>query len=34
MEEVQAALRAAGYRTFPCRIDLRGLEVEETQAHA
>jgi len=22
-------LRAAGYRLFPCRVDLRGLEVED-----
>ena len=28
-EAVAAALKAAGYRTFPCRLDLRGLEVEE-----
>jgi hypothetical protein len=27
-ERVTRALRAAGYRTFPCRVDLRGLEVE------
>ena len=28
-EAVATALKAAGYRTFPCRLDLRGLEVEE-----
>ena len=28
-ERVAAALKAAGFRTFPCRLDLRGLEVEE-----
>ena len=28
-EAVVEALKAAGYRTFPCRLDLRGLEVEE-----
>ena len=28
-EAVAAALKAAGHRTFPCRLDLRGLEVEE-----
>ena len=28
-EGVAAALKAAGFRTFPCRLDLRGLEVEE-----
>jgi hypothetical protein len=26
---VQQALKEAGYRTFPARVDLRGLEVEE-----
>jgi galactokinase/mevalonate kinase-like predicted kinase len=31
MEQVQAALKAAGYRSFPCRMDLRGLEVEEVE---
>ncbi len=28
-ESLQAALKGAGYRTFPCRVDLRGLELEE-----
>ena len=28
-EAVTVALKAAGHRTFPCRLDLRGLEVEE-----
>jgi len=28
-EAVVDALKAAGYRSFPCRVDLRGLEVEE-----
>ena len=28
-EALVLALKAAGYRTFPCRLDLRGLEVEE-----
>jgi D-glycero-alpha-D-manno-heptose-7-phosphate kinase len=28
-EAVQQALKEAGYRTFPARVDLRGLEVEE-----
>ncbi len=28
-EAVQQALQDAGYRTFPARVDLRGLEVEE-----
>lgn len=28
-EAVADALKAAGYRSFPCRVDLRGLEVEE-----
>ena len=28
-EAVVAALKAAAYRTFACRLDLRGLEVEE-----
>jgi shikimate kinase len=27
-ERVQEALKAKGYRSFPCRVDLRGLEVE------
>jgi hypothetical protein len=26
---VTAALEGAGFRTFPARVDLRGLEVEE-----
>ncbi len=28
-EHVRRALQAASYRTFPCRVDLRGLEVED-----
>lgn len=28
-ERVTRAVQAAGYRTFPCRVDLRGLEVED-----
>jgi hypothetical protein len=28
-ERVVRALRAASYRTFPCRVDLRGLEVND-----
>jgi D-glycero-alpha-D-manno-heptose-7-phosphate kinase len=28
-EAVAASLQAAGFRTFPARVDLRGLEVEE-----
>jgi galactokinase/mevalonate kinase-like predicted kinase len=27
-ERVQEALKASAYRSFPCRVDLRGLEVE------
>jgi D-glycero-alpha-D-manno-heptose-7-phosphate kinase len=28
-EAVEASLKAAGFRVFPARVDLRGLEVEE-----
>jgi mevalonate kinase len=28
-EAVQKALGDSGFRTFPARVDLRGLEVEE-----
>ncbi len=32
-EAVTAALKDAGFRTFPARVDLRGLEVEEIRSY-